>query len=381
MASEQPGETSARESARLARVRALVREAIHGAGGTIPFSRFMELALYAPDDGYYEHSPARVGRAGDFYTSASVGPVFGELLAFRFLEWADAAGWDRFRCVEAGAHDGRLASDILSWIEIHRPDWRDRMEYVVVEPSATRRRWQRDRLASFGERVSWVDRVPPGTRGVIFGNELLDAFPVECFGWDAGEMRWFLQGVGLGGDGFEWRNVGVPDELEGLLPDVPQALLDVLPAGFAWERSPSAERWWADAGRSLAEGWMVAIDYGMTEMECFTPGKNRGTVRGYRGHRFVDDLLADPGDVDLTAHVNFTRIEKAGMEAGLGPGTLVEQRRFLSDILGRTLRPSSGFGDWSQARTRQFQTLTHPQHHGRSFRVLVQEKPAGHHAK
>ncbi len=373
--------TTAVDLARLARVGGLVREEIVRAGGAIPFPRFMELALYAPGDGYYEHSPARVGRGGDFYTSVSVGSVFGELLAWQFLEWAEAAGWDRVQWVEAGAHDGRLASDMLAWIDARRPDWRDRVEYVVVEPSETRRGWQRGRLEPHAGRVTWVDRVPEGVRGVVFGNELLDAFPIERLGWDAGARTWFRFGVGIGSDGFAWTRMALSPGAAVPLPELPAVLLDVLPDGFVWECSPAAEGWWSDAGRALAGGWMVAIDYGLTETEFFTPGRTRGTLRGYGNHRFVDEVLAEPGGVDLTAHVNFTRIERAGIAAGLGEGSLTEQRQFLTRIMGRTLGPASGFGAWTQARTRQFQTLTHPQHLGRSFRVLVQEKRVGYHAK
>lgn len=361
------------DAARIARITAMVRDEIVAAGGAIPFPRFMELALYAPGDGYYEHSPARVGREGDFYTSVSVGPVFGELLAFQFAEWAEAAGSGRVQWVEAGAHDGKLAADILAWVDARRPEWRDRIDYIIFEPSETRRAWQRERLEPFGDRVSWVERVPDGVRGVIFGNELLDAFPIERFGWDADTRSWYRRGVGINKENaFEWRRLPIPSDAAALLPDLPQALLDVLPEGCTWECSPSAERWWADAGRALASGWLVSIDYGLTEMEFFTPGRTQGTLRGYRNHRHVDDVLADPGGADLTAHVNYTRIEAAGRAVALGAGNLMDQRQFLTRIMGRTLGVTSGFGEWTQAKTRQFQTLTHPQHLGNSFRVLVQ---------
>ncbi len=359
------------EAARLERIGRLIREEMDAAGGTIPFVRFMEAALYTPGDGYYEHDAARVGIRGDFYTSVSVGPLFGELLAFQFLEWAEAADETTVQWVEAGAHDGRLAADILGWIGDHRPAWRHRIRYVICEPSPVRRRWQEERLAPFAGCVEWTDTLPE-TRGVIFSNELLDAFPLERFGWDGETRVWFRWGVGRSGPGFAWCRMPMPEELCGFLPDLPTALLDVLPDGFTWECSPIAERWWSAAAQALRQGWLVSFDYGLTEMEFFTPGRTQGTLRGYRSHRHVEDVLADPGAADLTANVNFTRLEWVGEAAGLTTTGLAEQRQFLTRVMSRTLTTEADFGEWTQPRVRQFQTLTHPQHLGRSFRVLVQ---------
>ena len=119
---------------------AVIREEI-SKSGVISFARFMELALYCPETGYYEAKKDIVGRRGDFITSVSVGSLFGELLAFQFAEWllelpvADG----RWPIVEAGAHDGRLAADILGWLKAHRAGLFENMEYVIVEPSPTRR--------------------------------------------------------------------------------------------------------------------------------------------------------------------------------------------------------------------------------------------------
>jgi SAM-dependent MidA family methyltransferase len=359
------------ELERVERVRGQLLEEMATAGGAIPFSRFMEVALYRPGDGYYEHRSNQVGVQGDFYTSVSVGPVFGELLASQFWDWAVGASDGPVTWVEAGAHDGRLAADILGWLAARRPAARERVRYVIVEPSPVRRAWQAERLAAWGDWVSWTDSIPE-TQGVVFSNELLDAFPIERFGWDAAAFTWYRRGVGCGAQGFIWTRLPVPDALRSCLPVLPDALLAVLPDGFTWECSPGAEAWWGAAARALRRGWLVTFDYGLTEMEFFSPGRLDGTLRGYRGHRLVDDVLVDPGAVDLTAHVNFTRIERAGLAAGLAEGSLLEQPQFLTRVMSRTLGPTANFGEWTPARVRQFQTLTHPQHLGRAFRVLVQ---------
>src|SRR2546425_12602421 len=117
----------------------IIREEI-AKQGPIPFTRFMELALYCPDYGFYEKEEDNIGRGGDFYTSVSVGPLFGELLAFQFAEWFSppATRPASLQLIEAGAHRGQLASDVLNWLKLQRPGIFARTEYVILEPSARR---------------------------------------------------------------------------------------------------------------------------------------------------------------------------------------------------------------------------------------------------
>ena len=167
--------------------------------GAITFARFMELALYCPGLGYYESPETQVGQKGDFYTSVSVGSLLGELLAFQFAGWLEESGASPWQLLEAGAHDGQLAADILNWLSQRRPELLARFEYWILEPSERRRRRQQETLAAYKERVrcfsSWAELPATGVRGVIFSNELLDAFPVHRIGWDASRQRWFEWGV------------------------------------------------------------------------------------------------------------------------------------------------------------------------------------------
>lgn len=347
-----------------------IRSGMHAAGGAIPFARFMELALYEPGLGYYEH--ATVGRKGDFFTSVSVGPLFGELMAFQAGAWFEGLAEPVW--VEAGAHDGRFAADFLRWLKGHRPEVYGRMRYRIVEPSARRRGWQQEMLAEFGGRVDWVEGVETlgDVEGVVFGNELLDAFPLERFGWDRPSGQWFRWGVTAVESGFAWCRLPAGDLASTPLQGLPRELLEVLPEGYTVECSPTAEAWWAKASSALKCGRMVTFDYGYEESDRFRPERTRGTLRGYREHRLMEDVLADPGRVDLTAHVDFGRIAAAGESAGLKTECLETQRRFLTWIMAETLKPGVDFGEWTQSRVRQFQTLTHPQHLGHSFRVIVQ---------
>jgi SAM-dependent MidA family methyltransferase len=346
--------------------------------GVLSFARFMELALYCPESGYYETDMAKVGRGGDFITSVSIGDLFGQLLGFQFAEWLEAPGQSPRRViVEAGAHDGRLASDILGWLRAHRPELFRELKYWLLEPSLTRQGWQRFTLREFPENVGWVRDVAElaaksvGNKinGIIFSNELLDAFPVHRYAWDKATSRWFEWGVAAEGDHFAWVRMENP-----LLKIGYPELAGVLPDGYTIECSPTANNWWHAAASVLGQGKLLAIDYGFTDEEQFLPSRQRGTVRAYFRHHVSDDVLANPGEQDLTAHVNFSDIQKAGEAAGLMTGGFFTQAKFLTQILART-ETVGNFGAWDSTRARQFQTLTHPEHFGRAFRVLVQARP------
>jgi SAM-dependent MidA family methyltransferase len=342
--------------------------------GVLPFARFMELALYCPEYGYYEQQKDTVGRRGDFITSVSTGGLFGQLLAFQFANWleelrtADCG----LRIVEAGAHDGKLAKDILSWLQSNRPQLFARLEYCLLEPSVRRQEWQRETLKPFASRVRWLAGFngPPiqPFNGIIFCNELLDAFPVRRFGWDAKNKNWFEWGVTVAGDRFAWGKI---QNSEFRIQN--SELAAVLPDNYTIETSPAAENWWRQAAGSLARGRLLAIDYGLTADELFSPARTQGTLRAYFRHHVSDDLLANPGEQDLTAHVNFSAIQQVGEAAGLTTESFQTQPQFLTRIFEKAVRDKS-FGEWSARRTRQFQTLTHPEHLGRAFRVLLQSR-------
>lgn len=356
----------------------IVRDEIVARSGALPFVRFMELALFCPKLGYYEAKRDTVGREGDFYTSVSVGSVYGELLAFQFAEWLEEiqTPGSRVQIVEAGAHDGQLAWDILTWFQSNRPVLFEKLEYSILEPSAHRREWQCDTLECFAGRILWLPGFDASTAssvtGIIFSNELLDAFPVRRMGWDANKKRWFEWGVAVDGDKFAWTKLelagdGVP------FAGLPPSLLDVLPDNFTTETNPTAAAWWRMAAASLKRGKLMTVDYGLDAEDFFAPSRVKGTLRAFSRHHFADDLLANVGEQDLTAHVNFSEIQGAGENAGLTTEVSSTQAGFLSRIFEKTLKDKT-FGGWTSARGRQFQTLTHPEHLGRAFRVLVQAR-------
>lgn len=390
--------------------------------GALPFARFMELALYCPVYGYYETEGDTIGRGGDYYTSVSVGRLFGELLGTRFAEWlgespkSKVQSPESIQIVEAGAHRGELAADVLRWLRGQRPALYERLTYWLVEPSERRREWQQRTLAGFGAKVRWAQslaEVAGGVRGVVFCNELLDALPVHRLGWDAKERAWFEWGVTLRDGRFVWTRQSPKSKVQSPEPKVqssgaggrsqeprmsgtqqatrnrehascsvlnvsrftpPAALLEVLPDGFTIEVCPAAVEWWRQAASVLEWGKLVAIDYGLTAEELFAPERSEGTLRAYYRHQASRDVLARPGEQDLTAHVNFSAIQGVGEGAGLETEALQTQAKFLTGIAAGIWQGETAFGPWTPAHTRQFQTLTHPDHLGRAFRVLVQSR-------
>jgi SAM-dependent MidA family methyltransferase len=346
--------------------------------GPISFARFMELALYAPGLGYYERS-REIGRGGDFFTSVSVGPLFGQLLAFQFAQWIDSdipAGGIQF--IEAGPHNGRLAADILDWTSRRRPDLYERLDYVLLEASPTRRTWQEETLRPWLPKVRWAPNIESfrsrEATGIIFSNEFLDALPVHQLAWSAARQQWREGRVTVERTAFVWEWHSPTAELADHLPQVPDALAGVLPDGFRVEVCPEAVAWWRAAAASLRRGKLLTMDYGLLAEERFQPQRAPGTLRAFTRHHASADLLSRPGEQDLTAHVNFSALMEAGNAAGLQTAGPATQSKFLTDIFARTRLAPASFEPWDGKRTRQFQTLAHPEHLGHKFQVLIQTR-------
>jgi SAM-dependent MidA family methyltransferase len=284
-----------------------------------------------------------------------------------------------------------LARDILTWLKERRLDLFDRLEYWILEPSDRRQDWQKRTLSAFSGKVRWAKAMadvadgsqsPPGApiltgvQGIIFCNELLDAMPVHRWCWEAKGQRWLELGVSMENGKFVWKHLdpaaGDPRDPEptatNFLP--PQSL----PHRYEIEVCPAAVKWWQQAAAALASGKLVAIDYGLTAEELFIPERNMGTLRGYRSHQVSREILETPGEQDITAQVNFTALEKAGEKLGLRTEVLESQERFLTRIAAQLFDEKDASREWTPARARQFHTLTHPDHLGRAFRVLVQSR-------
>jgi len=336
--------------------------------GPLPFPSYMGLALYHPEHGYYAQGPGRTGRAGDFYTSVSVGAVFGELMAGQFCEvWEQLGKPAPFAVLERGASDGAFARDVLTWTARERPDFHAALVYKIDEPLPALARAQRERLAEFGDKVQWGFGEP--AVGVFFANELLDAVPFRRVRWHGREWRELCVGLDEA-DSFTW----VEQELRDYASRRYLAELgDAFPDGYTTEIAPAvATEVWL-AGAALREGAVLLCDYGYERAAYYEASRRTGTLRCYRAHRAHEDPFEAPGATDITAHVDWTHAVQRIGAAGCEVLALLDQGHFLTGAAERTLRGMEGRAPDAAAAKwlRQFQTLTHPGHLGARFQVLV----------
>ncbi len=358
-----------------------LRTEIRAAGGRgIPFATFMARVLYHPEWGYYAGGAARVGRAGDFFTSVSVGDCFGILLARHVTEVMGLLPGDgAFHIVEQGANDGRLARDILVHLRLLLPE-EDfaRIRYAIIEPFPRLRKRQRATLKEkFGSQVvhfAGIEGVAGKCeRGLFLSNELLDAFPVHRVVFET--ERWREIHVVEKEDGFGESAGDLSD------PRLTAALKGLSVAeGYRTEICLAASEWMREAASIFGRGLVTVIDYGLVEEAYFSPERNEGTLRGYREHRLVEDLYDGIGETDLTAHVNFSHLARSARASGLDVLGFCEQGRFLvgqaADWMGEI--EAAGAPDARTASLiRQFQTLIHPGMMGRAFQILTFGKNVG----
>lgn len=328
----------------------------------------MAAALYEPSLGYYARDPRPIGRHGDFFTSVSVGPLFGELLARRFLRhWHETGKPDRWRIIECGAHDGSLAADVLAALARLEPRAFASLEYTIPEPLENLHAAQRRTLLPFARSVRLL-RDPQVLAaeplpGIAFGNEVLDALPCHIVEWRDG--TWRECRVGLAGDAFVWQSAEIND------PVLHAALAPLggpFPDGYRTEVRTGLHEFLAPLARALDHGSMLWLDYGFEREDFYQPERTGGTLRTFANHRAGEDPLAAPGEADITAHVDFTAVAEAAATLGGHPSPLRSQGTWLTATARDWLLAQEGNPD--AALLRQFQTLTHPAHLGRAFHVL-----------
>jgi len=314
---------------------AAIRAELDAAGGRITFARFMELALYHPVYGYYRSPDRRPGREGDFLTAPEMHPFFGFALARQIAEcWQRLGRPDPFTVREYGAGAGGLAYDIIAGLSSEAPDVVAALRYRLVEPNPHRLAQALAAMAEVGlshlvaaeEPVASGEVLPP-IAGVVLANEVADAFPVHRLVWRGDHLveRYVV-----------WRDGRFAEE-EGPR-SAPDLGADLLAAGIALsdgdvlDVSPAAAEWFAGVGRGIARGYALVLDYGYPARELYRAHRLHGTVRAYRAHTVGDDPFQDVGEQDLTAHVDFTALQRAGERAGLAPAGFTTQGPFLASL-------------------------------------------------
>lgn len=295
---------------------------IEAAGGWISFARFMELALYAPLQGYYSGGARKFGSAGDFVTGPELTPLFAQTLS-TVAQAVMAAS--KPQIIEFGAGSGSLAADLLA--ELARCE-RPPEQYCILELSGALRVRQHEtlyaRVPELIERVAWLDRLPAAFEGLVLANEVLDAMPVHLVQWSGSEI--LERGVATNADGgFEWADrfaIGQLLEVARQLPVAPPYLSEVALAGPAWV---------AECGRLLARGALLLLDYGFPRAEFYHPQRNSGTLMCHYRHYAHTDPFWLPGLNDITAHVDFTALAEAGLASGLELAGYTSQAAFLME--------------------------------------------------
>ncbi|MDR2195327.1 MAG: SAM-dependent methyltransferase [Gallionellaceae bacterium] len=377
------------------RLSAFIRDDIAAHGGWIPFSRFMELALYAPGLGYYAAGARKFGEAGDFITAPELSPLFGRTLARQVAEiMAESAP----RILELGAGSGKLAVDLLG--ELERLDALPE-RYSILEVSADLRERQqklvREKLPHVFEQVEWLNALPEKIEGAVIGNEVLDALPVEVVQWlpsplvregrgrgDAphlssrplsptplprGERGNIIlqRGVTTQNDGFVWQD----RPAENALLDAARQL--DLSGDYLSEISLATRGLIRTLCERLHRGVLLFIDYGFGAREYYHPQRDQGTLMCHYRHRAHADPFFLPGLQDITAHVDFTAVHDSAIASGAHLLGYTSQAHFLINC---------GIGDFLTASdpenlrahlplSAQLQKLTSPAEMGELFKVIA----------
>jgi SAM-dependent MidA family methyltransferase len=280
----------------------------------------MEAALYAPGLGYYAAGAMKFGAAGDFVTAPELTPLFGRTLAHAIAPALAETGGE---VLELGAGSGRLAADMLGELEQlgALP-----ARYLILEVSADLRARQQETIArersQLADRVQWLDALPAHFCGVILGNEVLDALPVELVHWTAEAP--LSRGVMLEGETFGWRDRPIADPILRARADA----LNLAP-GYLSEINLAADALIASLAECLERGLILMIDYGFGQGEYYHPQRHMGTLRAHYRHRALDDPFTLPGLCDITAHVDFSAVARAGVAAKLELSGYASQASFL----------------------------------------------------
>lgn len=353
-----------------------VRETIRREG-PVSFAWFMEQALYHPALGYYSSGRCAIGRRGDYFTNASVGPLFGRLLAAQFAEMWERLGRPRdFMIVEQGAHHGDFARDVLLATRERFPDFFADLRYRIVEPFPILQERQRAGLGEFPGKVGWENSLETMPRfcGVHFSNELLDAMPVYLIARDADNAGWQERLVGESGEGFVF--VSEPMTNESLRRHLEQ--IDPQPhPPYESEANLAALQWIESVSQKLARGFILAADYGYSRDRFYAAERTTGTLQAYAGHHPLPSPLHAVGHADITAHVDWTSIAERAEECGLALSGFTDQHHFITGLLTGVAQTEAGEEAEPSAR-RALQTLLHPELMGTRFQYLAlgKEVPA-----
>jgi SAM-dependent MidA family methyltransferase len=348
------------------------------ASGPIPFVHFMELALYHPQFGYYMRPPEsgseRIGWTGDFYTSSDVHPILGQALAKQAVQIDALLGHpDPFTVVEMGPGKGLLAKHFLSACQTDNNSLGRRLRFVLIERSPTMRASQQQHLQPWTGQtghVTWLEDLsslaPGSVTGLMFSNELPDAFPVHRVQVVGNEMREVFVDVRDG------RFVECLEPLSNPAIDAYLRRLGLqLPDGYRTEINLLALSWMRQVAESLGRGVVLTIDYGHSAQDLYGPDRSKGTFLCYYSQMASEDPYVRVGQQDMTTHVDFTSLAMMGEAAGLSLTGFTNQMSFL---MGLGVEEMVGQLEPESQEFREALHLLKPEGMGRTFKVLIQHK-------
>ncbi|MGB7574169.1 MAG: SAM-dependent methyltransferase [Thermodesulfobacteriota bacterium] len=348
--------------------------------GPLPFSQFMAWCLYHPEYGYYQSKGTRIGKEGDYYTSPSVSPLFGHLIAKQLFQMAEILGGENFDVVEMGGGRGFLCEDIIDWAKKNSPVFYQHLRYHLIETSAPFLREQRERLSEKERegRVFWIDPKTFGEgkvqiQGCFLSNELVDAFPVHRVILDQGNLKEIYVTQRNGQFEERWGKLSDPR-----IASYFRSMDITLQEGQKAEVNLLALEWMERVARCLERGFVLTIDYGCLSEELYAPNRREGTLLCYFQHQASENSYERLGEQDITSHVNFTSLIRKGEEVGLRFTGLVPQYRFLiglgileqMETLGRELSELDGL----KLRLSLKNLIEPEMGMGEALKVLVQHK-------
>jgi SAM-dependent MidA family methyltransferase len=348
--------------------------------GPLPFSQFMAWCLYHPEYGYYQSKGTRIGKEGDYYTSPSVSPLFGHLIAKQLFQMAEILGGENFDVVEMGGGRGFLCEDIIDWAKKNSPAFYQQLRYHLIETSAPFLREQRKRLSEKERegRVFWIDPKMFGEgkvqiQGCFLSNELVDAFPVHRVILDQGNLKEIYVTQRNGQFEEQWGELSDPR-----IASYFHSMDITLQEGQKAEVNLLALEWMERVARCLERGFVLTIDYGCLSEELYAPNRREGTLLCYFQHQASENSYERLGEQDMTSHVNFTSLIRKGEEVGLSFTGLVPQYRFLiglgileqMETLGKELSELDGL----KLRLSLKNLIEPEMGMGEVFKVLVQHK-------
>jgi SAM-dependent MidA family methyltransferase len=352
--------------------------------GPLTVAAFMDLALYEPDVGYYARAAQRSGRAGDFFTSVDVGPIFGELLEIQIAEMAgllaglspEPDARNPFDLVEAGAGNARLAADVLRAARRRDPRLYERTRLHLVEAGPAARAAQRETLDDVADRLASIE-LPSNFDGVLFANELLDALPVHQVVMRAEGLREVYVDVASGGGLIAREGSPSTPALGAYL----ERLGIALEPGWRVEINLRALEWIRDVASRLRRGFVILIDYGHEAKELYSATHSGGTLTTFSRHTMAGPesapdspaWLMAPGEQDITAHVDFTSVRAAAEAAGFTTLGFLDQTYFLLALA----EPARFEGTATMKERLALKTLLMPGGLGSTHKVLILGKGVG----